>query len=408
MNFSLSSYAFICWLLLFTGMFRPLFFVTISSKTSVTLKTSQSMEELFDKKFSQFHSQINEKIEKLTSQVYDYHTQYEELRKSTDTLSFTGFGRSTLDTFGRSSIDRHYMYKDAIIYHDIFDAFSQFIMSKIGDPQGWDETSYKVNPWNKRRIIKIGNADQSDGNGISAIIPEGYNVIWFRVLNERWTVFRAKFIDGNKEDLGKFSCGYRQLNEYSPDGTTPDTMQKAHMWCQIPTRRAGRIGIFSEKNSDTWISGIAFSKNLWNHARNSAVGYHWAINGGTPARWTSESWNLDNLAFAEQSQVYEFRVPVVPSGLDKLVYIVEHNSTWMGTQHTNVWVNGIPIERFRTTYSNPFAIHYNSKVYDRYMAARVPADLIKPGDTFITLKLDMSMADLHLHFREIGTHDIIY
>ena len=183
-------------------------------------------------------------------------------------------------------------------------------------------------------------------------------------------------------------------------------MHRVHMWCQISTRRAGKLGIYSEKNSDSWISGVGFSKNLWNHTRNSAVAYHWAINGGTASGWSSENWNSDQLAFLTAGQVLELRVPVIPSDQDKLVYIVEHNSAWLGTMHAGVWVNGVPIERFRTTYDNPFSRHYNSKFYDKYIAARIPANLIKSEDTFITLRVDMTFSDNHLHFREIGTHDL--
>jgi len=77
----------------------------------------------------------------------------------------------------------------------------------------------------------------------------------------------------------------------------------------------------------------------------------------------------------------------------------------MGTQHGNVFINGQPVERFRTTYSNPFATHWNSKIYERYMATRIPANLIQATDKFVRLKIDMTNSNNHIHFREIGTHD---
>jgi hypothetical protein len=49
----------------------------------------------------------------------------------------------------------------------------------------------------------------------------------------------------------------------------------------MPLRKSGGYIVHSDKYSDDWISGIAFSKNIWNHAKNSAVAYHWAINGGS-------------------------------------------------------------------------------------------------------------------------------
>jgi hypothetical protein len=76
--------------------------------------------------------------------------------------------------------------------------------------------------------------------------------------------------------------------------------------------------------------------------------------------------------------------------MDKIIYIAEHNDTWDGAQHGDVFINGVKIERFRTSYNNnPFAAHY-SKLYSRYLATRIPAYLIKPTDNFITLKIDMT------------------
>jgi hypothetical protein len=59
----------------------------------------------------------------------------------------------------------------------------------------------------------------------------------------------------------------------------------------------------------------------------------------------------------------------------------------------------------RTTYSNPFATHYNSKLFERYMAARVPSHLIKNDAKFIELNVDMRQSDMHIFIREAGSHD---
>jgi len=93
------------------------------------------------------------------------------------------------------------------------------------------------------------------------------------------------------------------------------------------------------------------------------------------------------------------------SGKDKIIYIVEHNNNWTGTMHGSVFINGTQIERFRTSYTNPFAIHHNSKFYQRYMATRIPASLIGPNDKFCKLKIDMTASNHNIYFREIGTHD---
>jgi len=66
------------------------------------------------------------------------------------------------------------------------------------------------------------------------------------------------------------------------------------MWTPIPGTRSGSLMVYSDINSDCWISGLALGMNLWNHARNSAIAYHWKLNGGTDG-WDRENWNNDNL-----------------------------------------------------------------------------------------------------------------
>jgi hypothetical protein len=68
------------------------------------------------------------------------------------------------------------------------------------------------------------------------------------------------------------------------------------MWMPIPLRKPGKHRIYSvgEKSND-WISGIAFSKNLWNHAKNSAIAYAWGLNGSKGVTWAAiaNEWNND-------------------------------------------------------------------------------------------------------------------
>ncbi len=48
----------------------------------------------------------------------------------------------------------------------------------------------------------------------------------------------------------------------------------------MPLRKSGNYIIYP--GIESWISGIAFGKNLWGHAKNSAYAFIWAVNGGTP------------------------------------------------------------------------------------------------------------------------------
>jgi len=288
-----------------------------------------------------------------------------------------------------------------IIHQDIQDAFNRGVAEKMGNPGGWDE-GFGV--WYRRRIMRFGIGKAGNSDGMKVNVPSGYNTLWLRVLNDRWFHIRIRG-ENDFSEPERYTAGYRKLNEYSPDGGSADTEWTRHMWMQVPLRQAGPYSVLSEVNSDSYISGIAFSRNPWNHVRNSAVAYHWAVNGGDALQWHTHDWHSDNLASLNSGAIRTFRVPVIPSGRDKLVYIIEHNSTWLGTMHGDFWVGNQKVERFRTTYRNPFATHFNSKLYDKYIAARVPSNLIAQDQKFLDCKIDMTFSDHNIHFREIGTHD---
>ncbi len=303
--------------------------------------------------------------------------------------------------------NRYYMYKEAIIYQNIFEPLEKNIISKVGNPVGWDDQTHRVNEFNKRKILLIGTAPQKNGDGLKINVPDGYNVLWIRVLNDRHNIYRVT-PESDPNQSEKYACSFRGLNEISPDGTTSDSYDYIHKWCPIPLRKSGAYMLYSDINKNgCWLSGIAFSKNLWNHAKNSGLAYHWQINGGTAATWFSDNWNNDILAQIPAGQVSEFMIPVVPSGKDKMLYIYEHNNNWDGAMHTNVKINDQQVERFRTSYLNPFSIHINSKIYSRYIAIHIPKEMVPSDAKFLKLKVDMTMSNANIFFREIGSHDYI-
>ncbi len=311
-----------------------------------------------------------------------------------------------IQQYGTEKQNRMYKDKGIIMYQDLNVAFQKKVISKAGNPNKADWRSYSRNTWHKRHIYNIGRGVQGQGNGLKVQVPSGYNVLWLRCTNHVWGMF---WITSNtkegRRDLGSFTCGHRKLNEISLDGGAPDSYHLYHMWVPFRVLEAGEHIIHSGRHSDSWISGLAFSKNLWGHTMTSAVGVHWGINSGRGIPWYNHNWNNDNLAYFDHSQRYNVRVPVVENGKDKLFYIVEHNSNWVGTMHTNIKVNGREIERLRTSYSNSFATHFNSKRFDRYVAAFIPAEFIPKGATFIEVKVNMFMNDHRFYFRELGTHD---
>ena len=386
----------------------------------------QKQSLLLDGKYNQImsdvqnkiDSKITNKINQVSTQQYDYQSIIDNLNKkliekiekiSADVNS--NIADVQIKNVVRSGDDnsmspnRHYLYKEAIIYQDIYQALNTGVIKKVGNPVNIDDTSFRVNPWNKRKMLRMGMGAQPNGNGYKTTIPEGYNVLWLRVSNHVWFTVKVTYLDGNKEYMGSFAAGWRSLNEISPDGTTPDTNNVSHVWFNIAVSRPGEILMSTDVNCDGWVSGIAFGKNLWNHAKNSAVAFHWALNGGTNSEWETHDWNSDHLSNFRGGKKHDLFVPVHPSGKDKFIYFVEPNMNEISIMHQELSVNDVKIERFRTSYDNPFARHFNSKFYSRYIAARIPNDLIKPNQRFIKLTIDMTLSDHVLRFREFGTHD---
>ncbi|HEX7027810.1 MAG TPA: phage tail protein [Gammaproteobacteria bacterium] len=322
-----------------------------------------------------------------------------------------------IDAGGAFNPNHHRMYPvDALIYDNIFDAVKKGAIGKMGNPTYDDQSWNPKKPWNGKPLIKFGADNEADGNGAQIVVPDGYNTVWVRVLGDRWSVAKVYYPDGKKEDLGLWAGGYRAGNCYCPDGSLADGQfiggddtVLAHQWLPIPVPRSGPVALVVKPKTTNhfWLSGVAFSRNPWGHAAHSAVAYHWQLNGGSDVGWNSHKWNNDVLAQILKGKETALVVPVVSNGNDKLLYLVEHNNNWNGCMHNGIKVNGKEIERFIATYDNPFARHWNSKIYNRYIAARVPAGLIGKDDRWLKVEIDMRGAGNEIYFREIGTHDLV-
>ena len=369
-------------------------------------RVNDKVEEINSQSQANFQNNVDQVkknfTDKFKSLALEYNNKLSEIKKYQANPSNSAVAPSNVGNI------RQYMYKDAIIFHDIIDSLNKGIIKRVGNPRGNDENSFRINPWQQRKLLSLGNTVQSDGDGYTVSMPEGYNVLWLRLSNHVWFTLKVTYADGDKEFMGKFSGGRRYLNEISPQGDAPDSYRLNHMWINIPVTRSGLLLLQSDVNSESaWISGLAYGKNLWNHARNSAVAYHWKINGGNNVEWVGDNWKGDQLAYIKGNSIVQMKVPVHPSGLDKLLYIVEYNQEWVGTMHSSIIVNGTQIERFRTTYDNAFARHFNSKAASRYIAARIPASLIDPKKRFLDVQIDMTSTNpgININFRECGTHD---
>ncbi len=306
-------------------------------------------------------------------------------------------------------VNHVYHPDECLIYQDIFAARDAGAIAKLGNPAGYNDTSYTAaNPWNGSPIIAYGGNNEADGNGALITVPDGYDLVWVRVLGNRWNVVSVRDHVNPAAWEQRFAGGYRNLNPWSPDGGAKDGYWNYHEWMPIPTRGASQLQIVSKPNTNYWfwVSGLTFSTNPWAHVYNSAIAYHWAVNGGDAAAWSTHNWNNDQLAYLPNGSALAIKVPVIKTGRDKLIYAVTHGNNLATEHHAGVSVNGTAIERLRGSYSNPIQRHVDGAIYSRYMAARVPDALIPAGAQFLNVVIDMSTTNNHFYFREIGTHDL--
>lgn len=321
----------------------------------------------------------------------------------------------------------HRMYPAApLIYEDILEAMQQGVIAKLGNPgvaSNWNTRYTGQNLWNGRALVQFGSNNDSDGNGAVVTIPDGYDTLWIRLPGTSWNALKAYLLSDNalQKDLGMWVGGWRS-HSIDPDGTNSSSLahdtQPANQWLAIPVGQAGRVVLVSKPRTDDnfWLSGVAFSRNPWAHAAQSAVSYHWGLNGTeNGVNWTSHNWWGDVGANLPGGTSLAMQVPVLPSGRDKLLYFISGPFyIWQSgryeedIQHTAVLVNGKPIERFLSTYNTPFSRYWNSRPACRYYAARIPAELIPTTTRFLKVQIDLSKQAgiLDFDFREIGTHDL--
>jgi hypothetical protein len=287
---------------------------------------------------------------------------------------------------------------------------------------------------------------QSSGVGIEITVPKSppnnptgdYSVLWIKCTNSHaiWYTFKLYHYDSGSDTViktfGKFADGYNSLNKFSPDGSMHNDNWQTQQWVPIPFDLSGNslrkllLSNFYAQDKDFYISSIAFSTNPWNHCKVSAKAIFWQINnddnsqGKTEATggltWNSDNWQNQPLAQFNAGNLHQFRIPFVNSGKDKIFYLVEHNSNWGPTiiGLSIVKYNGtngdvvIQLGNFYTSFDNPFARHYNSKLSQRYYGIVIPKEHLptkgSSSDNFLRLVITLPGGN-NVVFTEVGTHD---
>ena len=297
------------------------------------------------------------------------------------------------------------IFSGATIYQNIFDAKNDSIALKVGNPS-YNDTTY-INGWNGRPILKYGANNEADGNGMLVTMPTDKDVLWLRFLGgDRWNV--VKVYDDLGNQFGKWSAGYRDNNTITPDGALEDSNSVYHQWIPINVKgHSGKLYVISKPNTSAefWCSGIAFTNNPLGLTWLSAVGLHWAINGGNGINWDSSQWHNDNLAEIHANTFDTMKIPVVENGKDKLFFLNLHGNNWNEGGHTAVYVNGAKLDnRLSEQWNNPFFRQRNANLYNHMVAVKVPQTLIPTGATYIDVQIDTRIHNnTRLHVREAGT-----
>ena len=296
------------------------------------------------------------------------------------------------------------------IYDDIYSAQAQGVWTKYGNPKCYNDTSFASNPWVGYKLLGLGQSTDDNFGGIHVIVPSNMSVIWIRVCNDRWSIYK---ISGYLN----YVCGWRNLMRLRPNGgtPTPEDNGQQHRWVPYPVPGPGKYLLTGGKYNDVecynWISGIAFSTNPNNHTSMGPVASLWRLNGDNNVIWHHPSWpdqppgilNTDNLAGLPGNKTITIILPVVDSKNDKMLYILTRGQADENDTITNykLLINGNLIENF-TRYPNTFSRYYNSKANLLYFGAKIPAAYINGISIIVTIVTTNSNG---VYFREMGTHN---
>jgi hypothetical protein len=308
------------------------------------------------------------------------------------------------------------------------------------------------------------------GEGIEITIPDkpqemdgDITVLWVQVLAERINSFRVYEWDGSKilKDFGSHIVGATVtptkiiLNNISPDGAVNQLANNSNgsqyfTWWPVPidltgnTSRKLMISFHMDRMNDfnynpnknptenptgnPYISGFAFSKNPWNHCPVNHFSLLRRANNNYTSSYNhnivyNNSKSFDYSHFANNTTT-RFRIPYVYSGKDKVFYIIgcnildsssiisvtinnnfiKNNSGFL--QNDKIKSTSVENGGFVTTLNNPFARHYNTKQYQRYIAIIIQKEMLIPDNNFIDVQITMGVFSDGFAFTEVGTHDL--
>lgn len=244
----------------------------------------------------------------------------------------------------------------------------------------------------------------------STFLPDA-EIVWLKLDRDtKEIIVESRRADDNRI-IGLFVTD-SAIGTYSPDGTTerwiPIPLPKAGMDILCTIKLPGYKAIqkqFGTLKAYTMLQSIAFGKNPWKHAVCSALTYSLYMNPtDNISRVTNPLSTVENNTMLKINGNVVLMVPVVPSGKDKLIYIVEHGRNSLNLSWMTLHVNDKPVENLRNVYMNPFSQHLNGRGYGTYLAAKIPANYVEKEQSHVKVNIDTKGCALFV--TEIGTHDM--
>ena len=275
----------------------------------------------------------------------------------------------------------------------------------------WDTYTWRVGIQENLQIsglqIGVGESDEDGNNGFVIDIPEGYDTLIFQTyINWEYSTCHFK---GNYTDNGEIigSWGGSKPHKITPmDNIAPRFRSLEIAPFAIPNLRPGKILLYSGQNNDCYITELTFAKNLHGHAATLPSIFLSAFNGGflDGADYTLVYTDEMVLSDFTDNMLPNFKIPVVPNGKKKLIYIIHERDNFEetnGVQYTSV--NDIEI-RMKVDIDNVFSRTINRSDDDDsgFYGAIIPEEADLGDSKWLDFEI---YSDSMFRLYEIGTID---
>lgn len=405
----------------------------ISLNTQNTKIISEIKEETIIQHFNTYNNTKNYyTYDPVKTYIYDDIATYNNISGYTNGHDASGwFGSLTLDSSGYNtnftrdvSVNRVYTFN----------------WENSGDGNWGGQHIYQITPNTSYR-------------GIQLSVPQFCNVLWIGLLSynieNRHNYF--SICDINNICYGIYGAGRNMESNIAPGGVIATNPYDSWItWVAIPlywlnvsataTDNKVILNCYYPANTPSiWITKCAFSSNPWNHCSllSSAIYYNLNCIKRLPSNnpyanfniplestpnlvWdgTTNDWYGTNIVKITANTNAIIRIPIIKSGKNKILYFVTLNQN-AEVESLQVSLVGLDqslskLPNLRTTFSNPFSRHFNSKRYNLYMATIIPdssivldqinRSFVTINRSFVTINL-FSPIGCDFWFKEIGTHD---